>query len=75
MLYYIQKLSGAGSSSLSGPNALDDTVPLETSNVPTPDIFNMPRDDTAQPMLSKIVQAVHKCMASIDDLKEHFGGA
>lgn len=90
MLYYIQNLSGAGSSTLSDaqaflsdlelvehdrPNAFDDTVPLETSPVPTPDIFNMPTDSTAQPMLSEILQAVHKCMVSVDDHKERFGGA
>lgn len=89
MLYYAQELSGAGSSALhdaqaflsdpeltehEGPNALDDTVPLETSLVATPDIFNMPADNVAQPKLSEILQAVYKCTVSVDDLKECFGG-
>lgn len=61
----------AGSEELT---ALNDTVPLETSPVPTPDIFNMQSDDSVQSTLSDILHAVHKCTASVDDLKERFGG-
>lgn len=45
---------------------------LEVSPVSTPDIFDLPHDDTPQPI--EILEAVHKCTASVDDLKERFGG-
>lgn len=85
MLYYALKLSGAGCSLLpdtsaplsdpdpadpEGPDALDNIVPLETSLIPTPDIFDMPTDENVQPTLSDILHAVHKCTASMVDLKE-----
>lgn len=62
MPYYTQRLLSAGISSLSdaqvslsdpelleqeGPNAFDDTVPLETSPVESLDIFNMPGHEVA----------------------------
>lgn len=88
VLYYTQTLTGACSFPLpdaqaslcdpdfadqEGPEVLDDTIPLETSPIPTPDIINMSTDESAQPTLSEILQAVHKCTASVGDLKEQFG--
>lgn len=35
--------------------------------------FDMPSEDSPQPTLSEILHAVHKCTASVDNLKERFG--
>lgn len=87
MLYYAQKMQGAGCSNPPtiqayhydtnrghSPPALDDTVPLESSMVFTPDMFDMLQEDIQKPTLNDILRAVHRCTASVDGLKEQFGG-
>lgn len=82
MLYYTQKLAGHSTSHIPDspqPNRedtgmLDDTVPLDLQQDLMSDPSDSPSEDSIQPSLSDILHAVHKCTASVDDLKEKFGG-
>lgn len=89
MLYYTQKLAGPADSSQATAqhsaiptekadrdtaDRLDDPEPMESVPDPMPDLFDAHLEDSPQPTLSKILHAVHKCTASVNDLKEKFGG-
>lgn len=87
MLFYAQKLGVAGQTpneDLGAAPAIFHTAQEEEQLIQGPSAaIDQPltdteewegEEETEQPTLAEILRAVHKCTASVNTLKEHFGG-